>query len=242
MQRLLWSGLVSCLLLGVGVASARESDELRERAAQLKNAAAELMQRGEKAKAQLVIEEAAELVAKANKLDQQEKALRGKSPLPDQRERELQRLHARLKELHTAHRHLWETHATEEELVDVRFLIRRVEAQIEARRADLPGPGPTSPHATLEQLEAQLHRIGHLRKAAEHLRAADMPEPAQHLREKAEEMERDAHAAIERLEREAATLPQAPLPAAKSVEQSLREEIESLRNEVEKLRRERKQP
>lgn len=241
MMRYLWSGMVACLLLSVSVASAGESDVLRERAGDLKRKAAQLMESGEKEATQRLIQEARELGERAQMLDRQEKAEQAKES-PERREQELQRLHARMKELHVAHRDLWAANAPEEELVDIRFHIRKLEAVI-AEKGGLPHSrrdhGPGSPPEALQHLERQLHRIEHIRNAADHLQAADMPDIAGDLRVKSQHMEREAREMLEHLEKQSATLPPPPPPPEKSVERALREEIEALRREVESLRKQR---
>ena len=243
MTRYFWTVVVTGLLLGMNVAHAGEADELRERAGDLKRKAAELMQRGEKETAQRLIEEAKQLGDRAQMLDREEKMQRGKAmPEAERRERELQHLHARLKDLHAASHELWASDAPEEELLDIRHHIQKVEAMIADRmghRRPHAEPGAGGRQETLHHLEGQLHRIEHLRNASEHLQAADMPDLAQALREKSMQMEHAVKERLEQLEKEATLMPSAPQPTAKSVEDALRQEVKALRNEIEKLRQQR---
>ncbi len=241
MMRYLWTAVMAGLLLGLNVAGASEADQLRERAGDLKRKAAELMQRGEKETAQRLLEEATQLGDRAQMLDREEKMQRGKAmPEAERRERELQHLHARLKDLHAANHELWTSDAPEEELLDIRHHIQQVEARIAERRGHhRPHAEPGTHQEALHHLEGQLHRIEHLRNASEHLQAADMPDLAQSLREKSMQMEHAVKERLEQLENEATVLPQAPQPPAKSVEEALRQEVKALRNEIEKLRQQR---
>jgi hypothetical protein len=244
MARTLWLMVAACVLLGTSVVMASESDELRERAVDLKRKAAELMERGEKPTAQRLLQEAAQLYERAQILERNEKVARTRKQ-PEQPERELQRLHARLKQLQIAHRELWAADAPDEELVDLRFHIQKIETLIADKE------GPSSSQDRLHQLERQLQRIEHMRHAAEHLQAAEMPEIAQNLREKSAQMERAAREMLEHLEQQAdevsrpsAPFPDAPAPqppsSPKAAEQALREEVQALRREVEKLREQRR--
>lgn len=237
-----WVGLLACLLMGWSFASAGEVEELRERAGQLKQKAAALLERGEKAEAQRLIAESKDLAARAEMLERREKE-RNAKPQPRHQEEELQRLHARLKELHEAHRDLWAADAPDEELVDIRFHIRKVEELIAARqgkRHPAEEHRPTHPKEALQHLEGALQRIEHLRVAADHLQAADMTDMAHHLRERSAEMEREARAMLDQIEKQSAKLPPAPQPAVKSIEHALREEVEALRKEIETLRKQRR--
>lgn len=233
MNRISWVAFVAGLLLSVSVVAAGEVEELRERAGDLKRRAVELMGQGEKEAANRLLREAAELGERAQKLAQEEKALRTKPrPALEQRERELQNLHARLKELHLAHRALWDGEAPEPEILDIRRRIQHVDGLIALREGRVTSDA-------LHRLEAQFHQIQHLRNAAEHLQAADMPDLARSLREKSVQMERAAKERLELLEQEAARLPSPPPPETTSVEDALRKEVQALRHEIEKLRQQR---
>lgn len=224
---------------------AAEANRLRDRAAQLKIRAAELIESGHKEDAHRLLQEAAELSEGAHHLDVRLKHERSAERKPSNptvaREEERQRLHARLKDLHVAHRELWASDAPTEELVDIRHHIRRLEAHIAAKFGNGQPQSESSPEA-LKQAEKLVQRIEHLRAAAEHLQAADMPEMAHELRARSKEMEHKAHMLMEQAEQESASLPPAPQPAQEqneSVERALRQEIEALRKELEALRKQR---
>ncbi len=228
MTRSVGYGLLACLIIGWNIAAAGEVEELRERAGQLKQKAAALMESGDKAEAERLLKEAAELGERAQILERHEKASQ-----PRHHEEQLQLLHARLKELRYAHRELWAAHANDEEIVDIRQHIRRVEAQIAAHE------GRPHPPEAMKHLEEIRHRIEHLRAAAEHVEAAKMPDVAHSLRERAQDMERAAREMLEQLEKKTASPP--PNAEGKSVEQKLREEVEALRKELETLRKQQPQ-
>jgi DNA repair exonuclease SbcCD ATPase subunit len=202
--------------------------------------AAELMERGEKAEAQRLIQEVLALSAKAEAIEQREKAERLRNEAvsrePLKREHELQRLHARLKELQMAHRDLWASDAPDGELTDIRFQIRKVEELIAAK---LGKRSVAPPHEGLQHVEKVLQRVEHLRAAAEHLQAADVPDLAHNLRERSQDMERQARAMLEEIEKQSASLPSAPPPPGSA--EALREEVQALRKELEALRKQRQQ-
>ena len=261
MTRWLGWGLLACCLAGGSVAFANEADELRERAGQLKRHAAELMERGEKAQAQRLIEEARELGEKAQHIERRMKEEHAREPKRDNpaeaRQHELQHLHARLKELQTAHRELWASDAPDEELVDIRFHIRKVEELLAAKMGQAR-PQEHQPQPALKALEQTLQKIEHMRAAAEHLQAAEMPEIAHNLREQSQHMERNAREMLEQIEKQTRErqareqqprdLPPAPPPVVKhnddvrnNVERALKQEVEALRKELESLRKQRQQ-
>lgn len=232
MMQKLWIATVVGVFVTAQMAIADEPERLRKHAGDLKRQAVELMERGEKEAAERLLREAAKLNEQAQILAQKEKQERTKPrPEPELRERELQNLHARLKELHMAHRALWEGEAPEPEMLDIRRRIQHVEAEI----ATLEGhPHPEA----LKHMENQLLRIQHMRHAAEHLQAAEMPDISQALREKSMQMERAVKERLEQMEREAAHIPPAPHPGERAVEEALRDEVQALRKEVERLRKE----
>lgn len=255
MTRWLGWGLLACCLAGGNFVFANDADELRERAGQLKRHAAELMERGEKAQAQRLIEEARELGEKAMMIERRMKEERVREPKPgnsaEARQHELQHLHARLKELQTAHRELWASDAPEEELVDIRFHIRKVEELLAAKMGHARPPG-NAPQPALKELEHALQKIEHMRAAAEHLQAAEMPDIAHNLREKSQHMERNAREILEHLEQQMREqqprdLPPAPPPPVvkhnddvrSNVERALKQEVEALHKELDALRKQR---
>lgn len=220
------------------------ANELRDRAAELKKKAAALIENGNKLDSQRLFLEAGELTHAAQKIEQRlkdQRAQEAKQATPAiVREVELQRLHARVKELQVAHRELWASDAPDEELVDIRNHIRKLEEHIAAKFGHArPQPG-SSPEA-LKHVEGLLQRIDHLRAAAQHLQAADMPEMAHELRARSNDIENKARMLMDQFEQQSKTLPPAPPPAKKerAVEQALRQEIEGLRKELDALRKQR---
>lgn len=105
--------------------------------------------------------------------------------------------------------------------------------QVRSRHAE-PAERPEI-RAQVEKLEIASRRIHQMRVAAEHLKAAEQHDLAHEVMKKAEAMERDVHAAKERMAaeiREAHGHREDQMP---NIVRELREEIERLRADVKEL-------
>ncbi|MFO0977791.1 MAG: hypothetical protein U0996_15415 [Planctomycetaceae bacterium] len=122
---------------------------------------------------------------------------------------------------------------------DKKEQLRRQIGEAEAKLAALAGKGksdfPPEFRERAEKLEMAGRRIKHVRMAAENLRAADMPDMAHELAERAEAMERElAHAKEELM----AQMKHREEPKKPGRDGEGRPEVNELRAENEKLRAE----
>jgi DNA repair exonuclease SbcCD ATPase subunit len=220
-----------------GTLFASEVDELRERAKAMQTKAALLAEQGDKEQAQRIQNEAAKLLEMAKQLE---------TNLSGRREKEFARsidkeafqLKDRLQDLLNKERIMRDEHASESELMNVRGEIADIERalkKIQDQHAER-SEHRSEFRAQVEKLERVGRRLHHLRVAAEHLKFAEEHDLAHKLMTKAQDIERDLHAAKKRLATEMQPeLEQRNADRPEFVTQ-LKEENERLRAELRELK------
>jgi hypothetical protein len=193
--------IIALLLISSGGALfASDVDELRERAKAMHTKAALLAEQGNKEQAQRIEKESLKFFEMAERLQ---------AKSTDRREKEVgfginkETLHLkeRLQDLLNKERIMRDEHASESELMKVRGKIADIERalqKIQDQRAEKSEHLPEF-RAQIEKLERVGQRLHHLRVAAENLKLAEEHDLAHKLMTKAEDIERDLHAAKLRL-------------------------------------------
>ena len=221
--------VLSALMLGLfvfcfdHVLLASEADELRQRAKAMRKEAEHLQR------------ESAEMMEAAERLqpNAKERGDREDNPGID---KEVRGLKGRLQDLLAREREMREARAPEQELDEVRQQIAGVEREIHHIRSRHAEPMERPEiRAQVEKLEIAGRRIHQMRVAAEHLKAAEQHDLAHEVMKKAEAMERDVHAAKERMAAEIHEAHRHREDQLPKVVRELREEIERLRAEVREL-------
>ncbi|XZE51638.1 hypothetical protein SH139x_003299 [Planctomycetaceae bacterium SH139] len=172
MKRMLISSLciTISLLLASTICSADEREEPQHRVEKLRHAAGQLAEQGLHDHAERLEREAQELSRDLNARRQMETPRPGHPQLIEEHERalgELRREGERLRDIG----------APEAHRAEIEEQIQNVERDLDRLRAEHPGVGG-------------VHRVEHLRMAAEHLEQADMPDMAHQLRRRAEALQR----------------------------------------------------
>lgn len=233
MRRTVLSGVMLglCLFCLNRVLVASEADELRERAKAMRKEAEHLQR------------ESVELLEAAERMELKSKERREREDHPgsdtEVRQVKQQFLKERLRDLLAQEqqikaRFIGPTH--DKMLDEVRQQIAEAEReldQVRSRHAE-PMERPEI-RAQVEKLEIAGKRIKQMRIAAEHLQAAEQHDLAHEVMKKAEAMERDVHAAKERLAAEIHEARGHREDQMPNIVRELREEIERLRAEVKEL-------
>lgn len=194
------TGILTAAFFGLFVVPAAwssEADELRAKAKAVQREAEVLAKEGHKEEAEKFFRHVKELLIAAEKQDVKS---------PKSSEREIDELHEQLKAI-------VEKEEYAEKAQDKQALaeLRKHRANIERELAELrehhepkSGRKPTSKHSPemTEKLQEATRRLKHLHVAIENLRAAEMPDLAAQLSEKAEHMERELHQAHEQFAKE----------------------------------------
>ena len=220
-----------------GTLFASEIDELRGRAKAMRTKAALLAEQGSKDQAQIIAEEAAKLLEIA---EQMEKNSGGKREKEFARsiDKEAFQLKDRLQDLLFKERAMRNEHASDSELARVRGEIANIERalhKIQTQHVEASGHRPEF-RAQIEKLERVGQRMNHLRVAAEHLKLAEEHDLAHKLMSKAEDIERDVHAAKTRLAAEMQESSERHDSDRPDIVAKLKEENERLRAELRELK------
>lgn len=226
MQRTVLSGLMLGLFVSCfnHVLVASEADELRERAKAMRKEAEHLQR------------ESAEMMEAAERMGPTANQ-RGDGEDHPGSETEVRRLKERLQDLLAQEREIREkARVPSPELDKVRRQIAGVERELDQVRSRHAEPTERSEiRAQFEKLEIAGRHIHQMRVAAEHLKAAEQHDLAHEVMKKAEAMERDVHAAKERIAAEIHEAHGHREFQSPNVVLELREEIERLRAEVKEL-------
>ena len=234
MQRTVLSALMLGLFLFCfnQVLVASEADELRQRANAMRKESEHLQR------------ESAELLEAAERMEPKAKEHREREHHPgsnkEVRQIKQQVLKERLRDLlvqeqEVKARFIGPQH--DKMLDKVRQQIAEVERELDQVRSRHAGPTERPEiRAQVEKLEVAGRRIHQMRVAAEHLKAAEQHDLAHQVMKKAEAMERDVHAAKERLAAEIHEPHGHREDQMPNIVRELREEIERLRAEIKELR------
>ena len=179
---------------------ASDVDELRERAIAMRSKAAHLAEQGNKDQANEIEKESTKLLEMAERLETKSNGR------PDREvgfgiDKETLHLKDRLQYLLNKERIMRQKQASESEFALVRAEIADIERalnKIQSQHIERVGHRPEF-QAQMEKLERVGQRLQHLRVAAEHLKFAEEHDLAHKLMTKAEDIERDVHAAKKRL-------------------------------------------
>ena len=199
--------------------------------------AALLAEQGNKEQAQQIEKESIKLFEMAERLQ-------GKSV--DRREKEVRsgianevlHLKERLQDLLNKERIMRDEHASESELMKVRGEIADIERALKKIQDQHAERGEHRPEfrAQIEKLERVGQRLHHLRVAAEHLKLAEEHDLAHKLMTKAEDIERDVHAAKKRLAAEMQADSEHHKADRPDLVAKLKEENERLRAELREFK------
>lgn len=174
-----------------------EADELRAKAKAVQHEAEILAKEGRQEEAEKLFRHVKELLANADKHE-------AKSPKSS--DREIDELHQQLKAIAEK-----EEHAEKTKDKEALAVLRKHRANIERELAEhREHHGPKIGHKHVgkhppempEKLQEAARRLKHLHVAIENLHAAEMPDLAAQLAEKAEHMERELHQAHEQFAKE----------------------------------------
>lgn len=193
-------GLLSSVVLIVFVSTstwASEADELRAKAKAVQHEAEVLAKEGRQEEAEKLFRHVKDLLAAAEKHD--DKSTKSS-------DREIDELHRQLKAIAEKEEHA-EKSQNKEALAELRKHRANIERELAEHREHHErklGPKHAEKHAPEmpEKLQAAARRLKHLHVAIENLRAAEMPDLAEQLAEKAEHMERELHQAHEQFAKE----------------------------------------
>jgi hypothetical protein len=230
--------IIGLLLLSSGGALfAFDIDELRERAKAMQTKAAVLAEQGKKEQALQIEKESIELFEMAERLQAKSTDRRDKE-VGFGIDKETVHLKERLQDLLKKERIMRDEHARESELMNVRGEIADIERALNKIRAHHAERGEHRPEfrAQIEKLERAGQRLHHLRVAAEHLKFAEEHDLAHKLLTKAEDIERDVHAARMRLDAEMHADSEHHEAGSPGLVAKLKEENERLRAELRELK------
>lgn len=168
--------MFTCLMLPA-VVHASESDELREKAAELQRKTMELTEQGQHQEAAVLKRNAMAMVEEANRLERDHL---------DRRRAEINEREQLLKKLHQKERELRDSNNSGESLAQVRREAERVKDELlELTRSPRPGhAGPQPENA---------RRLEHMRAAVMHLHQAGLHELANAVVQRVDETEREFH-------------------------------------------------
>ena len=193
-------GILASIVLLVGVATpawSSEADELRAKAKAVQREAETLAKEGRKEEAEKLFRHVKELMTAADKHSDK---------VPKTSDRQIDALHQQLKAI-AEKEEFAEKSKNKEALAELRKHRENIERELaEHREHHEPKTGPKhnakhSPEMP-EKLQGAARRLKHLHVAIENLRAAEMPDLAEQLAEKAEHMERELHQAHEQFAKE----------------------------------------
>jgi len=197
-----YSKVILGLLLFVngGALFAPYVDDLRERAKAMWTRAALLAEQGNKDQAQQIEKESTKLLEMAERLESKSNG-RPEKQLGFGIDKETLHFKDRLQDLLNKERIMRDEHASESELMKVRGKIADIERALQKIQDQRAERGEHRPEfrAQIEKLERVGQRLHHLRVAAENLKLAEEHDLAHKLMAKAEDIERDLHAAKLRL-------------------------------------------
>ncbi|GEM_PF-5801165 len=159
------------------VVEASEVDELRARAERLEQSAAELAERGQAEEAEPLRRQAMAMFAQIERMSRHR---------PEQREEQMNQTRRRLEQLRQEMRVIEANGGNEDRLHDVRQETRRVEARLRELTQERPHRRE-SPH------EQTAHRLDQMRIAIEHLQRAGLPEIAEQVVRRAEQLQHQRH-------------------------------------------------
>lgn len=198
-MRQLTGFLVSAVLIVFVTATAwsSEADELRAKAKAVQHEAEVLAKEGRQEEAEKLFRHVKELLANADKHE-------AKSSKPS--DREIDELHQQLKAISEKEEYAEKTR-DKESLAELRKHRANIERELAERREHhgrKPGPKHAAKHPPElpEPMQEAARRLKHLHVAIENLHAAQMPDLAKQLAEKAEHMERELHQAHEQFAKE----------------------------------------
>ena len=231
-------GIFALLLVsGAGTLFASEVDELRERAKAMRTKAVFLAEQGNEDQTQRIQVEAAKLLEKAEQLEKNSSGRREKE-FALSIDKEAFKLKDRLQDLLTKERIMRNQHAADSELAKVRGEIANIERalhKIQTQHDERSGHRPEF-RVQIEKLERVGQRMHHLRVAAENLKLAEEHDLAHKLMTKAEDIERDVHAAKKRLAAEMHEDSERHDADKPDIVAKLKEENERLRAELRELK------
>jgi DNA repair exonuclease SbcCD ATPase subunit len=232
MQRRSLSAVVAGMLLVGQSVFALESDELMERARDIRKKAAATTEQAKQASARML--EAAE------RLEHQAKG-GGEPGEFSGLEMKTRQLKERIEDLTVKERKLREANAPEQQLADVRAEISEIEQNLRAMHAKHSDQANQREYLGTQwkfrQLEAASRRVHHIRVAAENLKQAEMHDVAHQLVETAEKMEQDVKRAKQRLEKEMDHPNEQPREHGAERMQELQNENERLKQMIKELTR-----
>lgn len=253
MRNLVWT--LASMVLAVYVTTtawASEADELRAKAKAVQHEAEVLAKEGRKEEAEKLFRHVKELLANADKHEVKS---------PKSSDRDIDELHQQLKAIAEKEEYA-EKAKDKEALAELRKHRANIERDLAERREHHGRKiapkhvGKHSPEMP-EKLQEAARRLNHLHVAIENLRAAEMPDLAAQLAEKAEHMERELHQAHDQFaneqpspEKEKPVKPKHIEPPMKKLQpesklksapghapiDELREELHRLRAELNELR------
>lgn len=234
-----YSKVICGLMLFVsgGALFASEGDELRERAEAMRSKAAHLAEQGNKDQARAIEEESTKLLETAERIEAKSSG-RPEKQVGFGTVKKTLKLRDRLQDLLNKERIMRDERAPDSELMKVRGEIANIERslnKIQAQHAEKDDHRPEF-RAQIEKLERVGQRLHHLRVAAEHLKLAEEHDLAHKLMEKAEDIERDVHAAKLRLAAEMHADSEHHEAGSPDLVAKLKEENERLRAELRELR------
>ena len=225
--------LVSCS----GGLFASDVDELRERAKAMRSKAAHLAEQGSKDQAHEIEKESGRLLEMAERLEAKSKG-RPEKEVGVGIDKEALHLKDRLQDLLNKERIMRKKQASESEFAMVRGEMAEIERalhRIQSQHAERVEHRPEF-RAQIEKLERAGQRLHHLRVAAEQLKSAEEHELALKLMTKAEDIERDVHAAKKRLAAEMHADSEHHEADRPDFVAKLKEENERLRAELRELK------
>ena len=220
-----------------GALFASDIDELRERAKAMQTKAALLAEQGNKEEAHEIEKESSKLLEMAERLEAKSNG-RPEKEVGFGIDKETTNLKDRLQDLLNKERTMREEQAAESDLLKVRGEIADIERELHKIHSQHAEKGEHRPEfrAQIEKLERAGQRLHHLRVAAEHLKLAEEHDLAHKLMTKAEDIERDVHAAKLRLSAEMHADSKHHEAGDPDLVAKLKKENERLRAELQELK------
>ena len=220
-----------------GALFASDIDELRERAKAMQTKAALLAEQGNKEEAHEIEKESSKLLEMAERLEAKSNG-RPEKEVGFGIDKETTNLKDRLQDLLNKERTMREEQAPESDLLKVRGEIADIERELHKIQSQHAKQGEHRPEfrAQIEKLDRAGQRLHHLRVAAEHLKLAEEHDLAHKLMTKAEDIERDVHAAKLRLAAEMHADSEHHEAGSPDRVAKLKEENERLRAELQELK------
>ncbi|MBM3968379.1 MAG: hypothetical protein FJ302_00740 [Planctomycetes bacterium] len=250
MRNIVWTLASLALVVCVSATAwSSEADELRAKAKAVQHEAEVLVKKGRKEEAEKLFRHVKELLNAADKHEVKSSA---------SSDREIDELHRQLKAIAEKEEHAEKTKDKQAlaELRKHRANIERELAEHREHHEPKAGQKPIGKHSPEmpEKLQAAARRLKHLHIAIENLHAAELPDLAAQLADKAEHIERELHQAHEQFAKERSSTEnekpallkskqseppmKKPQPKLKPKSAPGRAPVEELREELQRLRAE----